>query len=135
MPPGTLPIYVTDTHALIWLMNEPERLGVRAQAAFDAVDRGKALLIVPAIVVAEIIFTAARGRVTIDVSKTMAYLTQHPAIELVDLSIAVVLTMRTATVIPEMHDRLIACEAFLRKATLITVDRSIVTSRFVPTVW
>jgi len=130
-----LPVYVTDTHALIWLMNEPERLGVRAQAAFDAVDRGKALLLVPAIVVAEIIFTAARGRVVIDVSKTMAYLTQHPAIELVDLSIAVVLTMRTATVIPEMHDRLIVCEAFLRQATLITIDRSIVTSGFVPTIW
>lgn len=135
MSTGNLPIYVTDTHALIWLMNEPERLGVRAQAAFDAVDRGKALLIVPAIVIAKLIFTAARGRITIDVGKMLAHLTQHPAIEIVDLSIAVVLAMQTATSISEMHDRLIACEAYIRQATLITVDRSIVAARFVPTVW
>lgn len=135
MSPGTLPLYVTDTHALSWLMNEPERLGVRAQAAFDAVDRGKALLIVPAIVVAEIIFTAARGRVVIDVDKTIHHLAQHPAIEMADLSLAVVLSMRIATIVPEMHDRLIACEAYIRKATLITIDRSIVASGFVPTVW
>lgn len=135
MPETTLPIFVTDTHALLWLLNAPERLGPQAAAAFEAVDQGKALLIVPAIVVAELIYIADRGRVSVDLEMTLDYLRKHPAIDLPDMTLVVVLAMRSATAIPEMHDRLIACEAKLRNATLRTRDAQIVAARFVPTVW
>jgi hypothetical protein len=39
------------------------------------------------------------------------------------------------TAIPEMHDRLIACEAHLRNATVLTRDPQIVASGFVSTLW
>lgn len=135
MPDASLPIFLTDTHPLIWLLNNPARLGPQATAAFEAVDQGKALLIVPAIVVAELIYLANRGRVIVDLETTLGYLNKHPAIEMPDLALAVVLSMRIATAIPEMHDWLIACEAKLRNATLLTRDVQIVAAQFVPTVW
>ncbi len=34
--------YVTDTHALIWYLENSPRLGSQARAAFDACDQGEA---------------------------------------------------------------------------------------------
>ena len=92
-------------------------------------------MVVPAIVIAELIFIGARGRVAVDLEKTLADLARHPAIETPDLALAVVLAMRSATAIPEMHDRLIACEALLRNAVLITRDPLIIAANWVTTVW
>lgn len=135
MAETTLPIYVTDTHALIWLMNDSARLGEKAAAAFSAVDQGQALLIVPAIVLAELIFLVERGRVAIDLDQTLQRLHAHPAIETVGLSWPTVLALRSTTTVPEMHDRLIVCEALLHNATLITRDVTITASALVPTIW
>jgi PIN domain nuclease of toxin-antitoxin system len=110
-------------------------IGVQAAAILTQVDQGNAELLIPAIVVAELIFTIERRKLPINFPLLLPRWQANPAITIIPLTVDVLLLMRTVTTIPEMHDRLIACEAFLRKATLITVDRSIVTSKFVPTVW
>lgn len=48
--------YVTDTHALIWYLENSPRLGSQARAAFDACDRGEIQIYVPTICLIEIVY-------------------------------------------------------------------------------
>ena len=56
MKSNELPLYVTDSHSLIWYLLESPRLSFNANEVFKAVEQGKANLLIPAIVIAEIIF-------------------------------------------------------------------------------
>jgi PIN domain nuclease of toxin-antitoxin system len=50
------PIYVVDTHALIWYLVDALKLGAQAAEVFSEAERGKTRLIVSAIVVAEMYY-------------------------------------------------------------------------------
>ncbi len=54
------PVYVIDTHALIWYLRGSDRLGAAARAAFDDVTSGRAHMVVPAIVLAELVMLAEK---------------------------------------------------------------------------
>lgn len=43
--------YVTDTHALIWHLMSAKQLSAKARGCFEVAESGKAVVIVPAIVV------------------------------------------------------------------------------------
>ena len=45
--------FVTDTHALWWYFRSPERLSAAASAVFQLAETGNAIVVVPAIVMAE----------------------------------------------------------------------------------
>jgi len=48
--------YVVDTNALLWYLTASRRLSRRAKAVFDEAAAGRALLHLPAIVIAELYF-------------------------------------------------------------------------------
>jgi PIN domain nuclease of toxin-antitoxin system len=129
------PLYATDTHSLLWYLYAPSKLGVAAAVAFDRVAHGEADLIVPVIVIAEIIFIVEANRVPADVGEIVTRLRASPNVRIIPLSVERTLDLRKATVIPEMHDRMIVCEALAYGAILITKDETITRSGLVPTVW
>ena len=47
------PLYVVDTNALIWHLNDDRKLGKQARAIFAAAERGETRLVVSAVVIAE----------------------------------------------------------------------------------
>lgn len=47
------PVYVVDTHALIWYLTNDKKLGAQASQIFNAAENGETRLVIPAIVVAE----------------------------------------------------------------------------------
>ena len=54
MPP-TRPFYVTDTHPFVWyLAGDEERLSLGAKSVFENADSAKAVVVIPAIVLAEL---------------------------------------------------------------------------------
>lgn len=57
------PLFVTDTHSLIWYFDASPKLGVSARATFEKVVRGEANLIVPTIVIAELLFAREKRRI------------------------------------------------------------------------
>jgi len=126
-------LYVTDTHALLWYLARPERLGAQARQAFDEVKSGKATIIVPAIVLAELIWTIERGRIQTDLQRVLATICKHYIIT--PLIPADVLKLPELTNIPEMHDRMIVAEAKRRNAPVITRDENISRSGAVSVVW
>ncbi|MCK6629038.1 MAG: hypothetical protein L6R45_28145 [Anaerolineae bacterium] len=58
-----MPDYVTDTHGLIWYLEDNVRLGRQASQLFDACDRGEIVIYVPTICLIEIIYLQEKGRI------------------------------------------------------------------------
>lgn len=126
---------ILDTHAWIWWVSEPARLGRSARRTLEAARR----VGVPAICCLEVAVLAARGRITLD-RPSLEWLNEAlkmPGIELLALSPAV--AVAAASLPPEFPgdpaDRLIVATALIERATLVTRDAPIQRSSLVPTVW
>ena len=129
------PVYVTDTHSLLWYLHNPKHLSPAAATAFGQVAANEADLIVPVIVIAEIIYVLQAGKVTVDFESVLTRLQASPNVAIAPLTLEHALALRTLTAVPEMHDRMVVAEAHLRNAALITRDQTITASSLVPVVW
>jgi PIN domain nuclease of toxin-antitoxin system len=127
--------YVADTHALIFYLSEPARLGSRARKAFAEAVRGEAEIVLPVIIFAELIFAVERGRVKLDVASVVRQVKDTSFFQVAPLTLEHLLAIRTMTGIVELHDRIIAAEALARQGGLITRDAHVRKSDIVPTVW
>ena len=47
-----LPLYVTDSHSLIWYLLDSPKLSLNANEVFKTVEEGNSKLLIPAIVIA-----------------------------------------------------------------------------------
>jgi PIN domain nuclease of toxin-antitoxin system len=54
---------VTDTHSLIWYLEDSPRLGAKANKAFEACDRGEIIIYVPTICLVEMVYLQEKGRI------------------------------------------------------------------------
>ena len=68
MHSSNLPIYVTDTHSLISYLLNSSKLSFEDNKAFEEIEAGKAQLIIPAIVIAEIMYLVKRNKIEADVN-------------------------------------------------------------------
>jgi len=68
MHSSNLPINVTDTHSLIWYLLNSSKLSFEDNKAFEEIEAGKAQLIIPAIVIAEIMYLVKRNKIEADVN-------------------------------------------------------------------
>ena len=66
MQNNEIPLYVTDTYSLIWYLTDSPKLSLNASKGFKEIEEDKAKLLIPAIVVAEIIYIVERGKVKAD---------------------------------------------------------------------
>jgi hypothetical protein len=94
--------FVADTMALV-LRIEKRRLGLRAKAAFDLAEAGTALVHLPGIVLAEILYLSEKKRIQTDLSSVSNYLGQFPGIREYPLSFAVAQAASQIQDIPELH--------------------------------
>ena len=127
--------YVADTHALIFDLSEPARLGSHARKTFAEAVRGEAEIVLPVIIFAELIFAVERGRVKLDVASVVRQVKDTSFFQVAPLTLEHLLAIRTMTAIGELHDRIIAAEALAQQAGLITRDANVRKSGIVPTVW
>ena len=54
---------VTDTHALIWYLQDSPRLSTAANGVFDRCDRGEIVIYIPTICLVEIVYLQEKGRI------------------------------------------------------------------------
>jgi len=128
-------VTILDTHAWIWWVGEPARLGKGANRSLDAAKR----IGVPAICCLEVAALAARGRITLD-RPPLAWMQEAlamPRVELMPLTPAVAIKAAglPASFPGDPADRLIVATAIIEAATLVTRDERIRRAAIVETVW
>lgn len=132
-------IAVLDTHALIWwLTATTSRLGRRARAFLDQVDKGRAIACVPTIALVELGGAIQRGTVQLDepFDTFVARLEATPSrYQVVPLTGAIAARSHALYTIPERGDRLIAATAVELGYALVTRDPEIVAAIAGEHVW
>ncbi len=116
------PIYVLDTHALLWYLTGNKRLGTRAANIFDAADRGETQLIVSAIVLAELYHLNQKRESPLNFTEVFYDLADSSAYQLVPFEAGHVLDFPQDAAVTELHDRIIAGLARRLDAPLISMD-------------
>ena len=129
------PRFVVDTHALWWYLRAPERLSIAAAAVFRLAETGNAIIVVPAIVVAEFYFLSAKLGQPLVPADLLDTLSSVGGIELSDLGRAQLENLDRFPEISEMHDKLIAAESIVLDAPVVSRDEKIVASGRVASVW
>ena len=135
MQNSELPFYVTDSHSLIWYLLDSPKLSFNANKVFKKIEDGKAQLLIPAIVIAEIIYIVQSGKVQADLDALLLRVQESDNFQISPLGLDELICLKEQTEIPEMHDRFIVCEALLNKAKIITNDKAIKDSGVVEVVW
>ncbi len=126
--------YVTDTHSLVWYFTDDSRLSNAALRAFQA-SEGEGTIIVPAVVLAEIMFISKKGRITLSFNDTLKRIEESENFEVSPLNAEILRSADKIEADLEMHDRLIAATALHYDVALITRDDTIARSGVVSTIW
>ena len=127
--------FITDTHALWWYFRSPERLSAAASAVFQLAETGNAVVVVPAIVVAEFYYLSVKLGNPLEPSALLTTLDSVGGIELSELGRAQLERLDRFPEVPEMHDRLIAAEADVIGAPVVTRDEALAASTGISTIW
>lgn len=126
--------YVTDTHSLVWYFTDDPRLSKGALEAFErTIEEG--LIIVPSVVLAEIMYIAKKGKVTLTFKETIKKIEEHDNFDVAPLDTDILKVADKIEADIEMHDRLIVATALYFKAPLITKDERIKESKICSTLW
>jgi PIN domain nuclease of toxin-antitoxin system len=131
--------YVTDTHALIWhLQNLPE-LSSGVRQIFSQIDGGSAIAVIPTIVLIELIYLAEKRRIPEDLLNAVLNLigTNSANYELAPLDFSIVTSLQqiSRSVVPDMPDRIIAATALALDLPLLSRDSAINNLSNVEIIW
>jgi PIN domain nuclease of toxin-antitoxin system len=133
-----MPDAVTDTHGLIWYLEDSPRLGVAARGIFDACDRGEVVIYVPTICLVEIVYLMEKGRIPADLGARLDAELEAGTSGLVLVSLTPEVAHTVAHVprpqVSDMPDRIVAATALHLGLPVISRDRAIQLSD-VETVW
>lgn len=133
--PGGLPRFVVDAHSLWWYMRSSPRLSSTAAGIFSMADAGNAVLIVPAIVAAEVYYLSVKTGQPLPPSDLLQVIDTSDSLTLSDLGRTQLEMLDRLPEIPEMHDRLIAAEALALGVPVVTRDPVIAASPQVQSIW
>ena len=127
--------FVVDTNTLWWYLKAPERLSPSADVIFRLAEAGRTVMVVPAIVVAELYYLSLKARDPLPPSELMELFDESGVFVVPDLSRTQLEMLDRLPEIPEMHDRLIAAEALALGAPVVTRDPVIAASPQVQSIW
>jgi PIN domain nuclease of toxin-antitoxin system len=126
---------VVDTHAMYWYLKRPDRLSAPAETVFRLAVSGNANIVIPAIVVSELYYLFMKLGLQFHPEEFFETLDLHGNVSVSQLGRAQLEKLDIPDDVPEMHDRLIAAEAYLLNAPIITRDAAITNSRHTVTIW
>jgi PIN domain nuclease of toxin-antitoxin system len=126
-----------DTHVVVWLAQEYQRISPQAQAAIVDARKKERGIAVSDITLFEIALLASRRRVTFkpDVETTLREIERQFIVLPITANVALQ-AFEFRTEFPnDPVDRIIGATALVEDIPLLTADREIRKSRAVPTIW
>jgi PIN domain nuclease of toxin-antitoxin system len=127
--------FVLDTHACVFLLAAPRKLGATARRALERVESGRDEAWVPAAVAAEIVLLHELGRIRIGLPQLRETLDSVPGLRFLPLELDQLDQFVSLTSIRDPFDRLIMSAARSLKADLISRDEELGASGLVRVVW
>jgi PIN domain nuclease of toxin-antitoxin system len=124
-----------DTHALIWYLSKPKRLGRAAARQLRQADVGRCNVLIPAVVPIELALLREAGRNVVGPAQVEALLRVQSAFRLVPLDLSQGLEFSLLTALSDPFDRLVVACARVFSASLITADTGIHDSSLTPVIW
>ena len=120
---------VTDTHGIIWYLEDSPKLSTEANKIFNACDRGELFIYVPTICLVEMVYLAEKGRIPLHLQNKLESELQegNSGLVVADLTLDIVKRLPDIprSAIPDMLDRIIAATALQLGLPLISRDRKI----------
>lgn len=113
---------VADTHAVVWHLTAPRKLGVAARRALAAADEGRWLCCVPAIALVEIALLKQRGRIGIGVDEVLRALAAHPGFAVLALDGEQAEEFASLVGVKDPMDRLVLAAARATRSRLVSSD-------------
>jgi PIN domain nuclease of toxin-antitoxin system len=126
---------VLDTHACVFSIAAPAKLGTQARRAMKAVEAGKAEAWIPAAAVAEIVLLRELGRIEIGLPHLRTAMEQAPMLRFLPLDFRQLDEFSVLGALDDPFDRLIVAACRSLGAKLVSKDRSIEDRGLVQTVW
>jgi PIN domain nuclease of toxin-antitoxin system len=127
--------YVLDTHACLFALAQPKKLGKRARAALGRVDRGREQAWVPAAVVAEIVLLRELGRTQVGLPELKSVFQDAASVQFLPLDLEQLDIFSSLASIRDPFDRLIVSATRALDARLVSKDGSLADSGLVEVVW
>ncbi|MEH2138274.1 type II toxin-antitoxin system VapC family toxin [Nostoc sp.] len=117
---------VTDTHALIWYLEDSSRLSPAANQAFEECESGAIVIYIPTICLVEIVYLQEKGRISADMKSQLdaALIAGTSGMIIANLTDEIVTALATIPrdSVPDMPDRIIAATAKYLGLPLISRD-------------
>lgn len=127
--------YVLDTHALIFALTAPRKLGGGARRALARVEAGHDVAWIPAAVVAEVVILRELGRIAIGMADLQRVIDERPSLRFLPLDLEQLEDFAGLSAIREPFDRLILAATRCIAGKLITKDARIEESKLAQIVW
>lgn len=127
-------IFVADTHSVAWYFTRSKKLSTAVLQIFRDSTKGKNIIVVPTVVLAEIMDISEKKRIKVDYEQVLEKIDNSSNFEIYPLDVHVLRVTRN-TPIPELHDRIVVATAKLLDAKLLTKDKNIQKSGAVEVVW
>jgi PIN domain nuclease of toxin-antitoxin system len=126
---------VLDTHACVFALAAPAKLGTRAKKILQACERGAGIAWIPAAVAAEIIILRELRRISIGLPELSSAMRQSQALRFLPLDLKQLDEFAAHQTIRDPFDRLILSAARVVGGKLITRDERLSESGLLETVW
>ena len=124
-----------DTHALVWHLSRPKKLGTRARRWLRECDSGRAETLIPAAVPIELALLRDAGRRVVGPAEIEALVSRTSSFRVLPLDLSQAREFVLSGGIPELFDRLMVAAARSLGVPLITADPVITDSGLVEIVW
>ena len=128
-------LYIADTHSLIWFLTDSGNLSKRAKGVFDGVEKGKDIIIIPTIVLAELLYLCEKKKIEEKFNQIIKIIKNGSNYSSYDLDLEIIEECQTLIKIKEIHDKIIVATTKILNGILITKDSEIISSKYVETVW
>jgi PIN domain nuclease of toxin-antitoxin system len=127
--------FVTDTHALLWWFTDSPRISLSAAEIFEKSEKGKNIIFIPTIVIAEALSIFDKKRISFDFNKLFKKIEDSGNYVLIPLDVPILKKLINLKDIPELHDKIIVSTAQYLNCPLITKDKTLQNLPYLRIIW